>query len=87
METIFDYDPTEKELTLISINYPDLGVRVTREEYERDAAKPGAENSLLLDLCRLFNARGEKAKAREYWNKIDPEWETMKYFRMNDLSI
>ena len=58
METIYDYNPTEKEMESF--------INISRERYESIMD----EDTKNRDLARLFNMRGKKWKMRRYINKV-----------------
>ncbi len=74
METIFDYDPSVKELVqLFSYNEKEntmcYGFSVLPELISRydDIA---TEEEKLLDMAKLFELRGDVEKASTIWKKI-----------------
>lgn len=72
METIFDHNPTVKELAAIGIDSLTLTMRhgvnlsdpITEENY-----KVSVEDTY-FDLALLFEERNQKDRANAYWEKI-----------------
>jgi len=66
METIFDHNPTEKELEALG------NENLSKEELLEMWNKGDNEShdSRLMDIAKLFSMRGNDKKAEEYVSKI-----------------
>ena len=62
METIFDYNPTERELKRFNFTNPEI-IKFAKESKCSD--------SHLYQLGMLFSMRGDSKRADEYWSKIE----------------
>jgi hypothetical protein len=70
VETIFDHNPTEDELTMIGLHpwYPDYEEQVQRvKQLMEDADTPNYFN-----IGLLFDRRGDVGRAEEYFAKSLP---------------
>ena len=71
-KTIFDFNPTEKELSDIGFGgfttYLSTGISegLTKEQYIEKIP----EDRALFDIAILHEIRGEKDKANEFWAQI-----------------
>ena len=64
METIFDYNPTERELNRFNLlNAPPEMLKYAKESKCVD--------DHLYKLGMLFSMRGDSKRANEYWSKIE----------------
>lgn len=89
METIFDYNPTQKELEEIGINYIGLAIRhgvdiadpVTPESY-----KKVSQDDAYFDLGLLFECRNENRKSKEYFSKT-PDRHQQYLLGFDDVAI
>ena len=64
METIFDFNPTDKELKR-------FGGREQFEKAKKYGIDPfGDEDTNNYQLGLLFSMRGNKEKAEHYWNQL-----------------
>ncbi|MBD0723642.1 hypothetical protein B6A10_00445 [Flavobacterium sp. L1I52] len=78
LETIFDYNPTEREL--IDIRFDSLSLclkfginikeSITLELYKKLVSQQNA----YYDLAVLFEFRNDPVKANEYWDKLPKEY-------------
>jgi hypothetical protein len=77
LKTIFDYDPTESEVSFILYDSMALALRfdsdtvekMTPELYEKLICPKDA----IWDLVCLFEIRYNQVKAKEYWDKLPKE--------------
>jgi hypothetical protein len=70
VETIFDHNPTEDELTMVGLHpwYPDYQERVARrKKWMEEADEPDYFN-----IGLLFDRRGDAERATEYFSKSLP---------------
>lgn len=74
MKTIFDYEPSDKELKELfgfdneadTMAYGFSIFPLPNKDYDRENDDEGK----LLDLAKLFEYRGQKEQAAEIWAKI-----------------
>jgi hypothetical protein len=80
MITIFDYSPTSKELDDIRFDVLSLclkfGIDTDKELTPEVYKELISQENAFYDLAVLFEIRGEKEKANEYWAKLPKEQES-----------
>lgn len=77
METIFDYNPTDKELTNIRFDslslYLKFGIDIKEELTPTIYKEVISQQNSYYDLACLFEFRNDIEKANGYWNKLTRE--------------
>lgn len=85
METIFNYNPTQKELNEIRFDSLSLclkfGVDISEKLTPRLYIKLITQQNAYYDLACLFEFRNNLLKANEYWDKLP------KGYKLNGLGF
>jgi hypothetical protein len=76
VETIFTYNPTEKELEEIDLTYPGITEENYMQDLERRAKHRGStvEYEAISDLQYLFQLRGDEQKFNHYTKILDDDF-------------
>jgi len=75
METIFDYNPTKKEIAQIGLRFSN------KEQYIADHDQDDA----FLALTKLFYIRGDEERGKMYFDKMSDDYPPKMYALMTDL--